>query len=645
MNNQTPETRTSLLGSIILSAGLGYAAHYFWPGIYTEDWQRIVVGVLVFLSAQQGLKAFSAFWRYRQDLLRLLRAYGEDTSHGSAEWMTERQARKSGLHKRTEGSRFVGVVGSTAIWLYTETHSLILGPAGSAKSSAGFMNWLSDSDESCIVVDTKREFQETTAEMRRDKFGHRIIILDPVSQATDFLNPLDHISEFFEQNSPAALSLVRGLALQLYPEPPQEGANLFFRSGTRMQMVTLITAVVAVCPPEQRNLTTVYRALTNEAFLNELLIQTARVSQLNGEVAQMAEDQHRMAFGEDGSEKTYEQFRIGAMQALEAFGPGNYLAHITSKSSFSFADLKRERTSVYLTVDFANKDVLGKWAGLMLWLATDQLVRANNNTPVVIYHDECCNSPLYNLPTVLTLLRSYGVKYVAATQDLDDFVRVYGKHAHETIMSETDIKQFLGGIRSQTTLEFLSKYLGDFTVNSASFAFSDDGIKESFSRSKRALLTTDELRRLRTDCQIVISGNHRPILARKVQVFAVEPWRNQIAPNRMYGSKRHLKPIEVIADLKRPKVTRRGKFKMPKQRIWPLVAEHVISRLPIAVFLLTASLGLAAYTFGLPHLRWQYRYVGPYDSPRYMLDCQYIGPEFFVHGGPVCPVIVLRKTW
>lgn len=84
---------------------------------------------------------------------------------------------------------------------------------------------------------------------------------------------------------------------------------------------------------------------------------------------------------------------------------------------------------------------------------------------MIIYHDECCNSPLHNLPTVLTLLRSYGVKYIAATQDLDDFIRVYGKHALETILSETDIKQFLGGIRSQTTLDYLSKYLGDFTAH------------------------------------------------------------------------------------------------------------------------------------------------------------------------------------
>lgn len=645
MENHKPPKRASLLGSTILSAGFAYGAHYFWPGQYSPDWVKLLSGVLSLMSALHGIKAFSTLWKYLREFARFLRAIGGDTTHGTAGWLSEKEARRAGLHKRQKGSWFLGILGKSGLWFKTETTTLILGPAGSAKSSAVFMNMLAGNSESSIVLDIKREFQETTAKMRRDKFGHRIVIFDPVNQETDFFNPLDYICEFLEQNSPAALSLTQGLVLQLYPEPPEEGSNLFFRLGTRGVIATTVMAVVAVCPPEQRNLTTVFRAQTNEAFLNELLIQAAGCTALNGEVTQMAEDLHRMAFGDDGSAKTYEQFRIGAMQALQIFGPGNYLANITSKTTFDFADLKTEKATAYITVDFANKDVLGKWAGMMLWLATDQLVRANNNTPVIIYHDECCNSPLHNLPTILTLLRSYGVKYVAATQDLDDFTRVYGRHALETILSEADLKLFLGGIRSQTTLDYLSKYLGDFTENMTSHAFTDDGVKESVSRTGRALQTSDEIRRLRKDAQIIIFGNLKAILARKVQVFAVEPWRKEIAPNSMYGGKRYLKPVEVIIKKTRAKATRRGKFALARRRKWPLVAEYLISRSPVSGLLIIIALALAINSFGFPHLRWQYSFRGSYSSPGTKFNCVYLGPQGFTEYGPGCPLIMFKKTW
>lgn len=643
MHTTEPPKKTSLFGSTILASGFAYGAYYFWPGAYSPGWQKILAGGLGLMAVLQAIAAFSVAWGYYRDFTRYLRAIGRDTSHGSAGFLSEKEARRSGLHKRYEGSRFIGVIGKTALWLYTETHTLILGPAGSAKSSAAFMNLLAGNSESGIVIDIKREFRETTAEMRRKKFKHRIVTLDPVSDETDYVNPLDYIFEFLQQNSPAALSLARGLVLQLYPEPAEEGANRFFRDGTRLQLVTIILAVVAVCPPEHRNLTTAYRALINESFLNELLMQATICKLLEREIAHMADDLHRMAFGDSGASKTYEQFRIGAMQALEAFGPGNFLAKITSKTTFSFADLKREKVTAYITVDFANKDVLGKWAGLMLWLATDQLVRANNNTPVIIYHDECCNSPLYNLPTVLTLLRSYGVKYVAATQDLDDFVRVYGKHALETILSETDIKQFLGGIRSQTTLDYLSKYLGEYTVHSASYAFDDGGVKESTSRSGRALQTSDEIRRLRKDAQIVIYGNFKPILARKVQVFAAEPWRNEIAPNTMYSTKRYLKPVEVVVGKSGARVTRRGRFPVYQPRSWPLITEYLLSRTPVSALITAAAIVALVVVLGLPNLRWQYRYTGSSSAPSRMFDCEYIGLESFTLTGPNCPIVVFRK--
>ena len=363
------------------------------------------------------------------------------------------------------------------------------------------------------------------------------------------------------------------MVLQLYPEPPEEGQNRFFRDGARRLIAAVTVAVVEVCEPEDRTLAAVYKALSDESLLHDILSKAARSTRLNGEVAAMAEDIHQMAFGEDGAARTYEQFRIGALNVLEAFGPGGYLARITGETTFSFADLKTGKITCYLIIDHNNKDTLGRWSGLMQWQAAYQMVQARNSRPVHMILDEFCNAPLHGLPGILTLLRSYGVKCTMATQDLADVTRVYGKHALETVLSETDIKQFLGGVRSQTTLEFVSKYMGEYTELAPSFSLDDGMVRESIGRTNRALRTADELRRIPPDAQVVFCRTLKPVLCRKVEVFAVEPWRRQIGVNSMYGGSRYLKPVEVVVAGAASKATGRGRTK-PERKWWDLAGRR-----------------------------------------------------------------------
>lgn len=590
-------------------------------------------GVLKFLLEGQ---------RRAGDLILFIRAVRGDDTRGSAGWLTERQARRAGLHRRKAGSRLVGVLGRSPLWLWTEVHQLVIGPAGSSKSAACIITMLCAVAESCLVNDTKGELYEVTAVFRRKKFGQRIVKLDPRDPHSACVNPLDLVFFYLVQDSPEVLTLARGIALQLHPEPPQEGQNKFFRIGTRRKITIVIIVVVVVCPPEERNLATVYRALSDESLLHALLTEAAQSTRLNGEVAAMAEDMHQMAFGDEGAARTYEQFRIGAIQALEAFGPGGYLARITSKTTFSFADLKTQKVTCYLIIDHNNKETLGRWSALNQWLAAYEMVSIRDNRPVHMVLDEFCNAPLHGLPDILTLLRSYGIKVTMATQDLSDITRVYGKQALETIISETDIKQFLGGIRSQTTLDFLTKYMGEFTEHAPSCSFQGDTVRESLGRAGRALKTADEVRRLDTDQQIVVFRNLKPILCRKTQVFSIDPWRTEIGINSMYGKKRYLKPVEVVVTVFGSRVTRRGRSATPRRNGgWRIAGYLLRGLLPGPAALLVVALVLAVWQIGVPHVRVSYGYSGSWSSQW----CDYWGPHPFTTYGGDCPVIVFRDAF
>ena len=94
---------------------------------------------------------------------------------------------------------------------------------------------------------------------------------------------------------------------------------------------------------------------------------------------------------------------------------------------------------------------------------------------------------------MLTWGRSYGLRLHLIFQDLAAFERVYGKTALDTLLSETEIKQFLPGQRSPKTLELISKQmLGDQSMMAIEFqpeSNEQPGFSENLSEAGRPLAT------------------------------------------------------------------------------------------------------------------------------------------------------------
>lgn len=252
------------------------------------------------------------------------------------------------------------------------------------------------------------------------------------------------------------------------------------------------------------------------------------------------------------------------------------------------------------------------------------------------------------------MLRSAGVRVVMATQDLNDIERVYSKEDLETIISETYIKQFLAVIRSKKTLEWLASYLGEITVTVSSFSMGKDGAQESLSRASRKLQTEDELRRLPEDAQIILYGNNKPILAKKVQVFAISNWRKTLGINLTYGTKRKLLPVEVRLRWWGTQVTSRGMrayrkmqrgIHRPDRKLGRFLYEALSRVIPMTGLLFVGAIALGIATYGLPNLRWEYAYRGPArEAPVSYTWCRYIGPTSpGLVSGPHCPLILWRK--
>ena len=111
-------------------------------------------------------------------------------------------------------------------------HTAIFAPTGAGKGVSFVIPHLLTCRESTVVVDPKGENALITAAVR-EKFGHKVVRLDPFQLTTrtpDSLNPLD----FIRADSPLALDYCRDLANALVIRTGQErephwcdGAEMF----------------------------------------------------------------------------------------------------------------------------------------------------------------------------------------------------------------------------------------------------------------------------------------------------------------------------------------------------------------------------------------------------------------------------------
>jgi type IV secretion system protein VirD4 len=236
--------------------------------------------------------------------------------------------------------------------------------------------------------------------------------------------------------------------------------------------------------------------------------------------------------------RTFDSFVTGAQQALAPFAFGR-LSSCMNRSTFRMDDLKEGKrpTTLFIVADSSRMEAYKPFIGLMQWCAMTAIKRhPNKDRPVYFILDEATNYKVAGLDSLLTWGLGYGLRLHVIFQDLSAFERVYGQSALQTLLSETEIKQFLPGQRSPKTLELISKkLLGDQSVMSANLTSSQDqpGVRESMSEAGRPLMTEDEVRR--TKHGILFVRACKPILFDPVSYAEIHPWKYQTGINPFYG--------------------------------------------------------------------------------------------------------------
>ena len=139
---------------------------------------------------------------------------------------------------------------------------------------------------------------------------------------------------------------------------------------------------------------------------------------------------------------------------------------VLAKSDFTLASLKDTPSTVYLSLPAGRMGTHSRWLRLMIALTIEAMERhkVRPHHPVLILMDELhALGPMQVIERAAGLIAGYGVRLWPILQDLTQIKRDY-KESWETFLGNAGLTQWFG-INDLTTLEYLSKRLGQTTLN------------------------------------------------------------------------------------------------------------------------------------------------------------------------------------
>ena len=498
--------------------------------------------LLGFLAVICGFKTINLSVSSLNNYLLRREALKASIRRGSASWATEKEIKNAGLYK--PDGVFLGCDQTgKPIFFEGETHGMTLSPAGGGKTVSFAIPALCHLPLPMIVTDLKGTLAVMTHELREKQHKQSSLFLNPAHLFPGILPPPSryNIGQILiddwknEAGHKDLIADAQAIAFQLCPDPPTKGENQYFRNGSRKLIVFGLVFLVTHKSEDQVTLSQLLKLLKNVSNLMEAFYISACSDVLNGDLADMANDLLKKFESDD--KKQVESFREGALQGLEPFAPSGWLAESTSTCDFRFKDLKDNPATVYLIADPTKMKVFAPWLGLLCWAAITELTRCQNTKPVFFLLDEATNFRVEGLSNSLTALREFGIRVWFIIQELEEYVRTYGRENFETMLSQSEVKQIFG-VQSPKTADLVSRMLGEETIKTPNFNLGhdkSDQVTVSVSESSRRLLTPDEVRRFPDT--ILFIRDQPPIRAHKIGYHEVKPWSKWVGINPLFGKK------------------------------------------------------------------------------------------------------------
>ncbi len=410
-----------------------------------------------------------------------------------------------------------------------------------------------------VVIDPKGENAWVTAERRRSWPGSRTIIVDPwdevnrtygrpagETETVARFNPLSILDPDSEEFADDVAYLAEALIVT-------KGENPYWDDSAR-DLVGGLIAFVMEDPTLRRE--------ASLGMVHALLLEkggtikdVAKVAQGLGDASVAAGKLARFAADDFHEMRSILSSAITQTMFLQS----EILLRSLAATDFSFDELLTGTATIYLVLPEERLDTHGAWLRLMVSVALRAIkrggaaARAPDRLPVLFILDEF--GTVGKMPEVARaygLMAGMGMRIWIFVQDFTQLKLYYGD-AWETFVANAQALTCFA-VTDEFTAEYVSKRIGDTTIEYTTTSFSEGGNQgsssgggswnnssgsswnksTSFNVAARRLLPAAQISRMRSDLSLVI-GNHYPYVCRRIVHHDDYPFCIWARPDPKYG--------------------------------------------------------------------------------------------------------------
>jgi stage V sporulation protein K len=430
------------------------------------------------------------------------------------------------------------------IGLPTEKHFVTLGAPGSGKSSGALAINLMVHKGSLLCVDPKGELARITAARRGQGgggvrgLGQEVFVLDPFKITgipSSSYNVFDEMARVAQRDIDAPVSYAGKIAESLVEIT---GRDPYWDTAARRILMGLILYVFEG-PEDKRNLIQVRRLLMEgdregfeagvragnfDAKKNDaydallILMQHCPPGPYRDAIAFSAGSLLQMGHNQLGSVLSTAQEHTSFLDLPE-------IRRISLSSDFLLEDLKNRPISVYLSVPInAVSGVAGRWLRMFVLMLIDMMMRVQvaPKPPILLAIDEFPSlGKLDGIEVVAPVMRSYGVRFWAVGQDIEQFKKVY-PDSWGGFIGGAEAVQFMG-IKHPDTVKMVVEFLGRHVIQKRE----GEGQMRRTVNEERNLLDANQVSQIlykERKNQIVWRGDRRPLILKVTPYFEYMPW-------------------------------------------------------------------------------------------------------------------------
>lgn len=443
----------------------------------------------------------------------------------NARWAKRHDIKKASMFKKT--GLLLGESHGQYLINDDPAHAFVIAPTRSGKGVGLVIPNLLAWTDSFICLDVKGENHRITSGSRA-YYGNKVINFCPFSKdkKSHCYNPLDYISDDIDRritDLQVMASIFITLAERSDPHFPEEAQDLFVGLALYILDEDAFPTTIG----------SIFRLLGTEDELGDILQHVAKT---HPELDEAARQLFNAFANKAEKEKSGIKSTLG--RALKLWR-NPVIDAVTSKSDFSFHDLRKKKLAIYLGIGVSDMSTLAPLMRIFFEQAISVLTSHEPDPKtepykVLLLMDEFhVLGKMQVMANAFTLMAGFNVRLMGVVQNIGLLDKVYDRSTRDTILSNC-AHQIFFATNNADTQKYISGACGERAVKSKSISkgrgFSTDAQKVSISEKIVPLIRTHEINTFGDNKAIILVDRHHPVKCKKIIYYKDKAFKPMLRP-------------------------------------------------------------------------------------------------------------------